>query len=117
MSDKELLELAAKAVGGTFSHGTCRHRIGDTWDDWEWIGPMGISMPNGLVIYPLTDDGHGALIEAALGINVSWHSDGVVCGLRWAGSTELFDEHGGDRQAARRMASLRVAAEHGKAMP
>lgn len=57
MTDKEILELVAKAVGGTFSPGTCRHRIGPTWDEWEWIGPMGISMPNGLVIYPLTNGG------------------------------------------------------------
>ena len=63
------------------------------------------------------DDGDCARMEAALGIHVAWHSDGVVCGLRWAGATELFDDHGGDKQAARRMASLRVAAEHGKTTP
>lgn len=117
MTDKEILELVAKAVGGTFSPGTCRHRIGPTWDDWEWIGPMGIEMPSGLVIYPLTDSLDNAVIGAALRIRHTWHSDGVVCGFCWAASTELFDKHSGDKQSALRKARLRVAAQIGKAMP
>ena len=107
-TDCKLLVMAAEAVGfpnytvsGNFlfvETGPCRGSSGYYWN------------PGG-------DDGDCARMEAALGIHVAWHSDGVVCGLRWAGATELFDDHGGDKQAARRLASLRVAAEHGRAKP
>ena len=109
MSDKELLELAAKAVGVAVVR----------WNDGlePYSSGLGLILDSGRLWNPLTDDGDGARMEAALGINVAWHSDGVVCGLRWAGATELVDDHGGDKQAARRMASLRVAAKHGRAMP
>lgn len=108
MSDKELLELAAKAVGVAVVR----------WNDGlePYSSGLGFILDSGRLWNPRTNDGDGARMEAALGIHVAWHSDGVVCGLRWAGSTELFDDNGGDKQASRRMASLRVAAEHGKAM-
>ena len=112
MSDKELLELAAKAAGMHVK----AHRV-DADDNFTHLVVGQKFKPEKIDWNPLNDDGDGARMEAALGIHVAWHSDGVVCGLRWAGSTELFDDHGGDKQAARRMASLRVAAEHGKAMP
>lgn len=105
MNDKELLLLAAKAAGYRIE---CAISTLYPYGDVFFFG--------GKAWNPRTDDGEGARLEAALGIHVAWHSDGVVCGLRWAGCTELFDDHGGDKQAARRMASLRVAAEQGKAM-
>ena len=116
-TDRELLELAAKAAGVAFDPDkSMPHPAnGAFWGLWLRINGEPYE---GQRRYwcPHKDDGDSARMEAALGIHVAWHSDGVVCGLRWAGSTELFDDHGGDKQAARRMASLRVAAEHGKAM-
>lgn len=95
MTDRELLELAAKAAG--------------LWDYKNDCIDVPWSARN--------DDGDCARLESALGIHVTWHSDGVVCGKRIWQAIEMFDAHGGDKQAARRMASLRVAAEIGKAMP
>lgn len=101
MTDREMLELAAKAMhakpdeqahDGTLLFGRAR---------WN----------------PLVDDGDCARMEAAIGIHVTWHSDGVVCGKRIWQETAMFEDHNGDKQAARRIASLRIAAEIGKAMP
>ena len=107
-TDRELLALAAKAVGfqnytvsGNFlfvETGSCRGASGYYWN------------PGG-------DDGDCARMEAALGIIVSWRSDGVLCRKQWIAMIELFDNHAGDKQAARRMASLRIAAEIGKTLP
>lgn len=106
---RELLSLAAKSTGIELVE----------WNDGlePYSSGVGFITTNNRLWNPQTNDGDCARMEAALGIHVAWHSDGVVCGLRWAGSTELFDDNGGDKQASRRMASLRVAAEHGKAMP
>lgn len=112
MSDKELLELAAKAVGlhvkanrvdedDKFTHLVVGQKFTREKIDWN----------------PLTDDGDCARMEAALGINVEWSALGVVCGKRGFETTELFNNHAGDKQEARRMASLRIAAEIGKAIP
>lgn len=108
MNDRELLELAAKAVGPEIE-----------WDGDGWVITSKFKghLTNYEAWNPRTDDGDGARMEAILGIHTTWHSDGVVCGKKWAGSTEIFDDHGGDKQSARRLASLRVAAEIGKAMP
>ena len=115
-TDRELLRLAAKATGVVFDQEKSMPRFlsGAFWGLWLQIKGEPYE---GQRHYwsPHTDDGDCARMEAALGIQVAWHSDGVVCGLRWAAATEMFDDHGGDKQAARRMASLRVAAEHGKA--
>lgn len=106
LEGRELLELAAKAAGRTA----------------EGFSPtkgLLVSLRDGVSAWwnPLTTDGDSARMEAALGIHVTWHSDGVVCGKRIWQETEMFDAHGGDKQAARRMASLRVAAGMGKDLP
>lgn len=117
MEDRELLELAAKALGGKFSQGTSKHRTGEAWDEWEWIGPIGISV-DGITIFPHTDDGHCARMEADLKLNVEWCGTFVLVADSEgrARCSEHFLSHEED-QAARRMASLRVAAEIGKQMP
>ena len=56
---------------------------------------------------------------------LAWMADGWTPGneklyvqhVLETGGVGDVDDHGGDKQAARRMASLRVAAEHGKTMP
>lgn len=65
---------------------------------------------------PLTDDGQCARLEVACRLSVdvtefgvlSERVDGIAC-------FEAFSKHSGDRDKARRMASVRAAAEIGKA--
>lgn len=117
-NDRELLELAAKAMGLALS-----------WHDWGDFGLQPMAAKMGEVCAgpttwnPRTDDGDCARMEAALGIDVEWHNVGVRCSkLTGAFSDDIvarepYDYHNGDKQAARRLASLRVASAIGKAMP
>lgn len=62
------------------------------------------------------DDGDCARLEAVLGIDVEWQRIGVVATKRENDGHDVicrepYDYHGGDKRAARRMASTRVAAE------
>lgn len=107
ISNRELLEMAAKAHGGIdFDQfrGVFRHQIGMGFLGEEWD--------------PSSDDGDCARMEAALGIDVKWYRDSVVAyrqEIACEGSD--YSAYPGDRNAARRMASLKVAAAIGKAMP
>lgn len=117
-TDLELLTLAAKATGVVFDQEkSMPHPLsGAFWGLWLQI--KGETYEGQRHYWcPHTDDGDCARMEAALGIHVAWYSNGVVCSSLWGRATELFKARAGDKQAARRMASLRVAAEHGKAMP
>ena len=108
-TDRELLELAAKAVGrsGVYQH----------WEDSRDNVSCGIA-PNGTPgrewWNPLRDDGACARLEAELRIDIEWQRIGVVaCHRAESGhdivAREPYADHL-DRQSARRMASLRVAA-------
>jgi hypothetical protein len=125
VSDRELLELAAKAVGGEFSPGTSKRRIGPTWETWEWIGPQGIRT-GPFNSYPLTNDGDALRLAVNLGMCVD---HGYECAF--ASLTIVYDEdsckdalhaeamedyasHSGDAFAATRRAIVRAAAEIGK---
>lgn len=117
---KELLELAAKACGyEVFGYGgddKCVIRFADIGPDdvVEWS--------------PHLDDGDGARMEAQLGVEFKWkHLSVTATAVKddaapysnsyfKATCIEFFLNHNGDRQAARRMASLRVAAEVGRRM-
>lgn len=109
-TDRELLELAAKAIGLDF-HGYT--------DGTEWFSHRsGLVLKSDEVWSPQHDDGDCARMEAALGIGVEWYSDAVV--VRTIGRSRhlaSYAAHGGDRNAARRDASLQLAAAIGKAMP
>ena len=108
---KELLELAARALG-------------EQIDDWNgdcpviyfWDGDPQNPERNYRYWNPATDDGDCARMEAALGINIIWDEVAVAAegeyGFRLY---EPYRDHNNDRQAARRMASLRCAAEIWKA--
>lgn len=71
---------------------------------------------------PAHDDGDGACMEAALGIGVDWweEDEAVWCGVWKEGQIHdavcKYADHGGDKQGARRMASLSVAASIGSAL-
>lgn len=103
MTDRALLEAAAKAAG-----------IGGGWD---W--PHGAKSPvcwrdaSGKSWHPLTDDGDCARLESALLLHVEWHPINETV---YAGSAEIGCNKpwGKDRQAARRAAAVRAAAEMAK---
>ncbi|MCA0188091.1 MAG: hypothetical protein LCH90_19270 [Proteobacteria bacterium] len=107
----ELLKLAAKAVGLQI--------VDLSSGGWLWVKPLD---GDTYEWNPLEDDGDCARIEAAVGIDVEWHNLGVKCSKFSGGSSpdvierETFRDHGKDRQAARRLASLRVAAAIGRVM-
>ena len=109
-SDPGLLELAAKAAGFPYSmrdaRGWFRVRAHPSceWELWD----------------PLTDDGECARLEATLQIELHWDPVMVLAGPAVGGPTtgtayaEYFDAHGGDKNAARRAASTKAAAQLGK---
>lgn len=121
MTDREMLELAAKAVGGEFSPGTGKRRTGDTWDHWEWYGQEGIQMPDGRISFPLTDDGDALRLAVRCGAHVSQqlsyvsvmlpHGATATRGISW---NQSYDE---DPLSATRRAIVRAAAAIGEAMP
>lgn len=103
-TNRELLELAAKAAGipgkymalesdfaGKSQEGISEHYAYKWWN-------------------PLTDNGDCARLESICGINLQWFSVAVVAGSHFA---EFFKDHNGDKNAARRRASTRAAAETG----
>ncbi len=107
MTDRELLEAAARAAGlvvesieenGTawvFEDGAERDADGEP-PIWAWR--------------PLADDGDVARLEAARSINVAWGPSHVAASGIARGIVELYSDHGGDRNKARRYASTRAAA-------
>lgn len=102
MTDRELLELAAKAAEIPFKwseNGTSMTNV--SANEYAWV-----------CWNPLTDDGDGARLEAALGMSVHWWGNCATVnnGAHGLGATEFFTEHGGDKQAARRRASVIAAA-------
>lgn len=100
MKDRELLLLAAKALG---------------WPDPEidddgmlWDGEHAVSMWN-----PLQDDGDCARFEAACGIALIWAEDHVVAmhPRLFKSVVVYFHDYYGDKNASRRYASTLAAAE------
>lgn len=109
-NDIELLSLAAKAAGIELQ---CSRVIGQSprksscWSVWN----------------PGQDDGDCARMEAAIGIDIEWQHIGVIArklehriDKKDVIVREAYGHHEGDRNAARRAASLKVAAEIGRSM-
>jgi hypothetical protein len=95
MTDKELLELAAKAIGvDKYRYGDAIYPFPNVWD-------------------PLTDDGDCARLEAQLSLKLEWYPGAVLSG-GIEGCLQYFCDYGNDKQKARRYASVRAAAEIGK---
>lgn len=113
MNEREMLELAAKAAGylsachedGTFLVSDCFDADIQEHIYKQWR--------------PDLDDGDCARMEAYLGIEVAWSSVYAMSDNHRLDDCmiEHFVLHNGDKQAARRRASLRVAAQIGKSMP
>lgn len=112
MTNKELLELAAKAAGFQFNSQYYDEEEGllvwsppDEYESESWN--------------PLTDDGDALRLVVKLNITVQFPWDGQCRFLKethcWTKATEPFKEsHGADPYAATRRAIVRAAAEIGK---
>jgi hypothetical protein len=104
MTDKELLELAAKAIDSVPYYFDGIH--------CGWHTRQGINYNWN----PLIDDGDCFRLETARGLSLKWnYSDGWVKSYNHSGAyTEFFADHNGDKDKARRYASVLAAAEIGK---
>lgn len=100
---KELLTYAAKVAGidrlQVADHGYIAW-VGGTPKNWN----------------PATDDGDSARLRTALEISVNWFDDVVECSNDDTLVIELYADHSGDKNAALRWATLRLAAEIGRRM-
>jgi hypothetical protein len=107
MTDRELLEAAAKATGGYYGEwsdrvGAFRIRYAGEWREWN----------------PLTDDGDAFRLAVKLRIEVEpWIHGDSAC-ARAAVREVLIDEphYGDDPERATRRAIVRAAAELGRSM-
>ena len=113
MTDRELLEMAAKAAEikvefyETYGRELCK-KENDYGPDNQWN--------------PLTDDGDALRLAVVLSIRLTEFKDTVVKsrGVAWKdgyASCALWEPEGTDPFAATRRAIVRAAAEIGKAMP
>jgi hypothetical protein len=106
MTDKELLELAAKAAGITMAPHAFMHKYG-----------CSMLCEDGTYFNPLTDDGDCFRMETALGMAPAWYRDGVGVIHKDGRASPIvgfYTDHNGDKDKARRYASTRAAAEIGK---
>lgn len=125
MTDRELLELAAKAAGysvewierrvariGAFKQIQHERRDGFVMAGREWN--------------PLADDGDALRLAVRLGIDIEVNHESKTASTRWlnkkgnpASVTDYLTVYfgDGDPHAATRRAITRAAAEIGKAMP
>jgi hypothetical protein len=108
MTDRELLELAAKAAG---------------WVSWDWLGGndfLNVYDANGRhdTFAPLTDDGDALRLAVKLDMFIIVERrNGVVYASvdGWKVGQEKEEPIGPDQYAATRRAIVRAAAEIGKA--
>jgi hypothetical protein len=108
MTDKELLELAAKAAGYST----------EPYFDGEYMGANRYEYTEGPSAWnPLTDDGDALRLAVKLKIDVKHYDDYVVGWFDggYIGTGKIMYE--GDAYAATRRAITRAAAEIGRAMP
>lgn len=103
MNDRELLELAAKAVGHAIDRIDAMHEPED-WACWN----------------PLTDDGDALRLAERCSLTVCMDGIGTVSACDEYRKDEIFvtqsiHECGGSRITATRRAIVRAAAEIGKA--
>ena len=115
-TDRELLMLAAKAAGIACNAEGPFYKV-DQYTAYDGFQTVGVPWN------PIIDDGDEARLEAHLGLCVTWYDYYVTVGRYvdyssgWILCHEHFDEHGGDRQVARRHAGVRAAANIGKITP
>lgn len=133
MTDKELLELAAKAAGIFVTREEFERDCKSPWDQtWEILeyddeeksisGWQTIYSYNGelsgwgvISWSPLTDDGDALRLAAKLIIDIEWATEYIV--FANGNYSDDIKNHGNDHTATVRSVIVRAAAEIGKAMP
>lgn len=124
-TDRELLELAAKAAGFgdpekgrvTWTESEYPPKSGKYGALWNFVGYMDTAQ----LWNPLTDDGDALRLAVKLGITLELHprwvyARAVISIHSWSVIEEGWG-NGGDPNAATRRAIVRAAAEIGRAMP
>ena len=98
-TDRELLELAAKAAGIDLQH---RPMFGGDAEPGYYVG----NPPNWQWWNPLTDDGDALRLAVKLGIDIQHYDGGIDAGV----NLEIAELYGSDSYAATRRAVVRAAA-------
>lgn len=116
MSDRELLELAAKAAGIEIEWFPAR-----VWDAvmegyFDALDGSGAFAVGDVEWNPLEHDGDALRLAVKLRISVNQWSNGVST-THGPTNREFPEDWGGDPFSATRRAIVRAAAEIGKAMP
>lgn len=122
MTDRELLELAAKAVGYTINAAqqAARDKLGDPEKAGLWIDSESTWWN------PLRDDGHALRLAVKLSIRIlhpciesqTGYPNAVRAGTFDKGEVEeMYEDNDDDPDAATRRAITRVAAEIGRVKP
>ena len=102
MSDRELLEAAAKAAGMNIE-----------WQPCGWAH----NNETGCEWNPLTDDGDALRLAVKLRLTVNCsYDDVVICGQEFTQKEVFIERNGEDPLAATRRAIVRAAAAIGKEM-
>ena len=115
ITDKELLELAAKAAGIRLDYS--RFNGGGTENTgFDLAGNAVLDWHNYKTWNPLTDDGDALRLAVRLRLSVSMFDDAVGIGVKGAFCYREYDITP-DPNADTRRAIVRAAAEIGKAMP
>jgi hypothetical protein len=104
MTDRELLEAAAKAAG-------MPHTYNEFWSGFYIRNPDGSWVPNHHW-NPLTDDGDALRLMVSLRMNV--HLDSNMVDVDPDGISWFSEAYGADPYAATRRAIVRAAAEIGR---
>lgn len=104
MTDRELLELAAKAAGYVVEY-----------DDGRFSKRPGFKS-YGQMWNPLTDDGDALRLAVALGMDIysamGMAGDTTICDFQKEVDKEpVYEDHGSDALSATRRAIVRAAAE------
>jgi hypothetical protein len=109
-TDYELLKVVAKAIGHEET------KVGER--GWFYLCTYQDNPKEWELWNPLNDDGDCARIETILEIELQWHDNGVQAGKRGnpVGVFCFYSDHGGDKNAARRQASVEFAAAIGEAL-
>lgn len=116
MSDRELLEYAAKAAGLELDY-----TVRPDGKAFYHSDRNALALADGGWFAPLTDDGDALRLAVKLSFELtSWGDGGVSCGGSWLDphkSTGWIFEKSNDQYSDARRAITRAAAEVGKAMP
>lgn len=114
MTDRELLELAAKACGYDTSHHWNAERLTLT------PPVIGLCIKGGSTCWnPLQDDGDALRLASALSLHIEWRLDGRVAVSPQDQVEEIYcmESSREDRHEGVRRAIVRAAAAIGRAMP